>query len=146
MKKFILFNNLGKLAKYLRFLGFDAMIAKHISQGTIERLAKREKRIILSRKKQKRIKERYFIIESENPLTQLTEISTFLKIDEKLIGSRCLNCNKKTVVIAKEKIQDRIPKHIQENHQKFRFCPKCGKIFWQGSHYKNLKQKLLSSI
>ena len=128
-QKFILFNNTAKLAKYLRFLGFDAIIAKHFAQSNIQRITNKDRRIIISRKNRKNLKDRVFRIFKDQPLDQFEEVKNLLIIDEKKIGSRCMDCNRLLDEISKEKVRKLVPEFIFENYSDFKFCTKCGKVY-----------------
>ena len=143
MNKFLVFNDAAKLGKYLRFLGFDVIISQHLSHANIQRIVNKDRRIIISRKKDKNLKERVIFIKSEIPIQQFAEITNYVEIDNSAIGSRCMKCNRKLDSIDKEKIKYRIPEFVYNQHSKFQFCSKCGNIFWEGSHFNNLKKELL---
>lgn len=63
-----------------------------------------------------------------------------LEIDESKFLTRCIVCNEKIIEIGKEKIKGKVPEHIYAIQNKFYICPKCGKIYWKGSHWGNMKE------
>ncbi|MBN2461320.1 MAG: hypothetical protein JXB60_06905 [Candidatus Cloacimonetes bacterium] len=135
--KFILTENLNRLAKWLRLLGYDAALYKAISFPNLIRLARKDKRTLLTRSSEQAGSRQHFarrLLKSENHLQQLREIKDLLVYDEELIFSRCLLCNRKLVPITREKIKSRIPEFIYRNQQLFKICRQCGRIFWQGTH------------
>ncbi|MCK4957574.1 MAG: Mut7-C RNAse domain-containing protein [Candidatus Cloacimonetes bacterium] len=143
--KFIVSDDLGKLVKRLRMLGYDTLVVKKSSLDNIIRIANKDKRIFLTRSKQiAKLKKpfRRRLIESDNGLEQLSEIKNILDFDEDRLFSRCVNCNRLLRDIPKEKIEEFIPKDVFNNFSEFKFCRKCGKYYWKGSHYEDMKNAL----
>ena len=143
--KFLLAENLNRLAKWLRMLGYDTAIYKSISFSNMIRLAVKERRIILTRsKKQAKSKLKFsrILIKTDNHLQQILELNEIISFNVKYIFSRCLLCNKQLSDIKKESFKELIPEFIYENHTDFKICRKCGKIYWQGTHYKSMLVEL----
>ena len=144
-KKFLLDENLGKLAKWLRMLGYDVAIYRSISNEKKISLCNKERRVYLTRSnKIARRKESFsrILIRTEKYDEQLLEMSHLLEFNNKMLSSRCLVCNDKLQEIQVEKIKDLVPKYVTDNFSDFKICRKCGKIFWNGSHYAAMKSKL----
>ena len=143
--RFLLAENLGRLAKWLRLLGYDTVVYKSISYHNMVRLALKDRRIILTRsKKDANLNGRFSrrLIVSDKHLDQLEEIKDLLRLNNDKVFTRCLICNRILYDISKNKIQDFIPEFVWERHSKFKICRKCGKIYWQGTHYKDMLNKL----
>ena len=139
MKKFILTENLSKLAKALIFLGYDAKVAKNMNFNTLHTIAKRQKRIILSRNKKHK---KAFLLKEILWEKQILEIKNLLKFEEEIFFSRCSICNRILFNIDKNKLKNLVLEPILEKYEEFRVCRKCGRIYWKGSHYKQIKDKL----
>jgi uncharacterized protein with PIN domain len=140
-------DNLGKLAKYLRMLGFDTFFKVDISDSELLGVMLRENRIVLTRDHHliKRIEPgRFVLIETDSPEEQLKHVVESLKlpVDRDNLFSRCLECNEVCVDVAKDEIKDEVFPYIIKTHDSFRRCPSCGRIYWQGSHYKDMMEKL----
>jgi hypothetical protein len=73
---------------------------------------------------------------------QIKTVLESVKIDEEKILSRCIECNSLVQDIKKEDIKKNVPDRIFKNIDKFWFCPKCKKIYWKGSHYDNMIEKI----
>jgi len=143
--KFLLSENLNKLARYLRMLGYDAAIYKSISFSNKIRLVNKERRIYLTEStKESRSKHKFsrFLILSVKVSDQLFEIRKYIRFPNEFLFSRCIECNKLLYPIAKEKISQLIPEYIFENHINYLACRKCGKIYWKGTHYTDMVGKL----
>ncbi len=147
--KFILVENLGKLAKILRFLGYDAVLHKKINFMTSIRIANKQRRIILTRSnKQAKLKNsfRRIMLKSDQPFEQLKELSHLCNIREEFLFSRCTMCNDKLQVIDKEEIKTSINKYVLENNDEFKICKSCGRIYWKGTHYTDILNSLQITI
>ncbi len=145
--KFAAEKTLGKLAKWLRILGFDTIYGSYIINPT------ESGRILLTRTK--RIKDKYttdklIFIESDKPFKQLQEVIKALGIVKEDIKTftRCIRCNTKIRTIDKNSIRSDVPDYVWENHNSFKACRECKRIYWQGSHTKRsmeLIKKLFES-
>lgn len=143
--RFLLAENLNRLAKWLRLLGYDAAVYRSISTDKMINLAIRERRILLTRAKKIAARKEKFpriLIRSENHKQQLCELFNYISFDEKYIFSRCRECNKLLFDITKDKIKELVPEFIFNSQTEFVICRKCGKIFWRGTHYQNMMQDL----
>lgn len=139
---------LGTLAKWLRIYGFDTTYANsEIDDDEILKISKKENRILLTRDKNltnraRRENIKTIKITSTEIDKQIKTAIEDRKIDTAKILSRCIICNSIVEEIKKEAVKDKIPKRIFENISKYWFCPKCNKIYWKGSHYENMIEKI----
>ncbi len=145
--KFICDDNLGKLAKWLRTLGYDTLFSQEISDKELLSKALNEDRVILTRDTkliELKVVSRYLLIESDNPLEQLKQVKEKFNLEtsEKKLFTRCLVCNTPLNSIKKEKIKDKIPPYVYKTQENFVFCSKCNKIFWSGTHVEKMIQRL----
>lgn len=144
-RKFLLDENLGRLAKWLRMLGYDAAVYKSISIEKRILFCTKERRIFLTRSSKIAIKKDDFsriLIKAERYDEQLLELVHLIEFNNEMISSRCLKCNYRLQDIKVEKIGDLIPDNVKHNFSEFKICRKCGKIYWRGSHYDAMKSKL----
>jgi uncharacterized protein with PIN domain/sulfur carrier protein ThiS len=147
--KFILDVHLGKLAKYLRLLGFDTLYHNNFDDLEIIEIAKTEKRIILTRDlgilKNNKVTHGYWI-RSQDSREQLKEAIQRFDLKKKLnIFSRCTLCNGLILKIDKSIISDQVNKKTLEEFNVFYQCKNCKKIYWEGSHYDSMT-KFINSI
>lgn len=139
---------LGTLAKWLRIYGFDTFYANSsISDNNLIQISKDENRILISRDKELiQIARRENIKTIELKITDIDEqikaVLKDLKFDKSNILSRCILCNSEVKNISKDKIRENVPKRIFENNEKFWFCKHCNKIYWKGSHYEKMIEKI----
>ncbi len=137
-KKFIADAMLGRLARWLRFLGYDTLYYPHISDRMLISIALKDDRIILTRDtgliKIKGLKA-YILITSNNIEEQIIEVLNAIKPERIDFMSRCLVCNGIISDITdKNLIRDLVPEYIFLNNNKFYKCNVCDKIYWKGSH------------
>ncbi len=139
---------LGTLAKWLRILGFDVYYAdKVISDGSILEIAKKERRKIITMDKQlKESAKRRGIdvvdVENEDLDNQIRTVLSMYPIEEHKILSRCTICNTPLVEIEKDRVAGRVPDKVLRYHDKFWYCKKCDKIYWKGSHWDKMKERI----
>lgn len=145
--KFILTNELGKLARWLRIMGFDAVYFKSNNIGTLIIQALREDRIIVTRRQSKidDLEKKTVVLKNDNLNRQLNEVinKLNLKINENEIFTRCAVCNEILVKVKKEEVKDFIPEHVYKTKNEFRQCVQCNRVYWQGSHWGNIKEVII---
>lgn len=138
-QKFIVTQELGKLAKWLRILGYDCVYydKKAVSELIVQVL--RDRRVLLTRSetftKYKGIQT--LIIKHDHVEEQVEQAvqEMGLTLDEEGIFQRCVECNTPLEDIAKEEIKEKVPEYVFQTQEKFKKCPGCGKIFWKGTHW-----------
>jgi len=144
---------LGNIAKKLRLMGYDSMYFSDINDDELIQLAKKDERIIISKdgdliKKSIKYGLKSILIKNSTEIEQFRDIikKSNLKIIE-INGdrARCPNCNSKTQSIDKKNILQKIPIKVLEYNDRFWECKSCNKIFWEGTHIKNL-QKLVGEL
>ncbi|HID57371.1 TPA: hypothetical protein EYP37_12625 [Candidatus Poribacteria bacterium] len=148
--KFIVDENVIKLGRWLRMLGFDAAFYPISSDDDLVRIAIKEDRIILTRDRHLlERKAKCFMVRNTDPLEQLKEvIETFnLKVSRERFLSRCLDCNVLIEEVRdKREVRNLVPPYVYVTQVCFYRCPRCGKVFWEGTHVKNMRRKLESII
>ncbi len=141
--RFVLDAHLGKLAKYLRMLGFDTLYCNQYHDSELADIASSgAKRILLTRDhgllKHKRISHGYFVREI-NPRRQVKEILTRFDLFKSIKAfSRCVHCNGLITKVEKKNIIEQIPAEACKYYEHFVACEDCAHIYWQGSHYEKM--------
>ena len=147
--RFVLDVHLGKLARHLRMLGFDALWEEAYSDEEIARIGKDERRLILTRDRrllEERKIRRGYLVNAVEPKAQMKEVIRRFKLLKKIKPfTVCLECNGRIAQIAKEKVLDRLDAETKKYYDEFFTCRKCGKIYWRGSHY-NRMEKLIEGL
>jgi uncharacterized protein with PIN domain/sulfur carrier protein ThiS len=147
--RFVLDVHLGRLAAYLRMLGFDTMYRNDFDDSRLADISIKEQRILLTCDKQllmrKQITHAYYVRERE-PQKQLLEIlSRFNLYGQQQPFSRCMHCNGAIHLVTKKSIESHLMPRTREYYNEFWQCDKCRKIYWKGSHYQRM-QKLIAKI
>lgn len=134
----------------MRILGFDASYFTQEKSAGLIIQALREERIILTRNHHlsKSCGAKIILIQTETIREQLAEVLKTLKIEPNsdMMFSRCIICNEELVEIDKRKVQTKVPEYVFQTQDKFIACPKCGRIYWQGTHWGNVSKILKYAI
>lgn len=142
---------LGKLARWLRMLGYDATYANDRADSELISIAKRDGLILLTSDEQlyrtasKRNVDSFLIAggtESERLAGLAERYRLNLSIDG--ANSRCPKCGFPIKETPKAQIQSLVPPATFKVYQTFWLCtnPKCGQVYWQGSHWRKIEQTL----
>jgi len=139
---------LGKLAKWLRLLGFNTLYESEFNDVSFLETLEKD-RILLTRTQQirKQLASRKLIyIESDHLEQQLKQVLKELDLKTADIRpfSICLQCNKRIVAAEKKSVWGRVPDYIFETYAHFQQCPKCGRVYWPGSHTQRSLEKIRS--
>lgn len=137
--KFVLDVHLGKLAAYLRMLGFDAEYGRSHSDARLAQISAAEHRILLTRDRDllKRgcVTHGYWVRESDSR-RQLAEVTERLQLGRAMRPfTRCMACNGVLKPVTKQEAEDLVPRRAFERYNDFERCERCGRVYWKGSHY-----------
>jgi len=140
---------LGRLARWLRILGYDTAYEKVIADEVlIERVA-RENRWLLTRDgylaQRKVLRGRYTLIERDDLAGQLRQLHQDLKIDLDLNrrrGYRCADCNVVLISLSRDDARPLVPPFVAQHYREFFQCPHCRRAFWPGTHWDDLRSRL----
>ncbi len=146
MHKFYTDCMLGKLARFLRFFGYDTLYRFNETEKEMLIQSLSENRIILSRSKSllaksKKLGVKALNIGNEGIINNLKILKQELEIGYPTDPgfSRCSNCNGILEEKAKDKIISRIPEGTAKYYNEFWECTNCKKIYWVGRHWENIK-------
>ncbi|HEX2242632.1 MAG TPA: Mut7-C RNAse domain-containing protein [Gammaproteobacteria bacterium] len=147
--RFVLDAHLGRLARYLRLLGFDAWYRNDYDDRTLARICQSERRILLTRDrgllKRSTVTHGYYVRETQ-PLRQAREVlGRFDLYRAARPFKRCLHCNGLIKEVTKEEILNRLEPNTHRYFDQFWVCESCQRIYWQGSHYERM-QRLVQAL
>ena len=144
--KFIVDDMLGRLAKWLRILGYDTSHYSSISDEDLIEKSLKEKRTIVTRDSRlggRKVVKDLVLVKSGNLKEQLRQVIKEKRLDSfDNLFTRCLLCNELVSPIKKEEIEGRVPDYVYQAQDSFQQCPKCKRIYWSGSHLENVKESL----
>ncbi len=147
--KFVVDLNVGRLAKWLRIMGYDALFVPKADDDQLLRIAAEENRTILTKDSymmQRRVvasgKVRAVFITSDDLRNQLRQIIQDLGLRADRQFSRCIECNAPLESVRKEDVRDLVPPFVYSTQEEFMMCPGCSKVYWQGTHWRNMRQEL----
>lgn len=143
--QFIADATLGKLAKWLRLLGYDTVLFPKKAGREMLRLAVAEGRIVLTKRMDMLDRQfsgcLYFIADNDIGYQLDDVIYKFsLKIDKQKMFTICLKCNKKLNSIPAEEVRNLVPAYVFENCTEYNQCPSCLNVYWAGTHQRNALQ------
>lgn len=140
--KFIADEMLGKLAKWLRTIGYDTVYYKNGNDSGLIQRALEEDRIILTRDTrlvERKLARKSFLIKSDTTWDQLKEVIEEFRLDAiSKLFTRCIICNEKLLSASKDDVRGNIPIYTYLTHSEFSLCPNCGRIYWSGTHKDNM--------
>ena len=140
--KFVLDGHLGRLAAYLRMLGFDSVYRNDFSDEELALISLNENRILLSRDrgllKRSQVTHGY-LIKTRDPRQQLLAVvRRFDLVSSFKQFSRCIACNGKLESTSKEAVINHLEPRTLQYFEEFKQCAECGKVYWKGSHYERM--------
>ena len=144
--KFVVDCMLGKCAKWLRILGFDTLFFSKAEDDRLIQIAREQDRILLTRdtgivEKAGQIK--LLFIQSERWKAQVQQVLDELNIKKQVRPySRCIECNVALKSLSKKQAKNLVAPFVYERSDSFALCPKCGRVFWPGTHHSDMNFKI----
>jgi len=141
---FVLDVHLGKLARRLRLLGFDALWDREADDERLVSLSLSERRILLTRDRgllKRRELTHAAAVRATDPRRQLLEVVGRFDLTRSAAPfTRCLSCNGRLADVPKEDVLERIPAETRLHYDRFLSCASCQRVFWWGPHSRRLKE------
>lgn len=150
--KFFVDAMLGNVAKKLRILGYDTKYSSNIDDMSLIDIAKDEQRIILTKDSDLvnialKTNVKAILISEKEDIKQMIQIREKCNLSMFVINmenTRCTKCNRVLSEIARDEIENLLPKMVINNNKRFWICELCKKLYWEGSHIENLKKFVVS--
>lgn len=141
---FVLDSMLGRLAKWLRIMGYDAVYSPYFSDEELIDRAVKTRAILLTRDKLlarlAELRGVKVVMLPEDLAEQLVKLAALgcieLRID--LSRTRCPICNVRLVRAGKSQVIGMVPQGVAEYYDEFWVCPRCSKVYWPGSHLRSM--------
>jgi len=144
--RFVADAHLGKLAEYLRMIGFDTLFRNDFSDDELVRLSSEQERIVLSRDKgllNRAAVTRGYFVNSTYPPEQIEEVLERFDLYGLMRPlSRCIKCNGELERVDKSEIIGRLQPATARHHRYFWQCTGCGRVYWKGSHYTRMRRRI----
>jgi uncharacterized protein with PIN domain len=148
--KFIVDNNVGKLAKWLRMMGYDTLFFKGSDDSRMVSTALDEGRVILTRDTQimkRRVvtsgRLKAILIKSDKPELQMQQVINDLNLDCQFRPfAICLECNQPLLERSKQQVEGQVPPYVFQTQNQYVECPVCHRIYWRGTHWQRMTSKL----
>jgi uncharacterized protein with PIN domain len=144
--RFLADRMLGKLARWLRILGYDTAYLPQLSPEGILREGRRQKRLILTR--DTRLLRRkdappFIFVQSDYFREQLCQVVDTLHLDPlRALFTRCAECNWILEEVAKAAVHERVPEYVWQTQSEFRRCPECHRLYWGATHRDHVLEEL----
>ena len=144
---FLLDGMLGALSRWLRICGYDAEYLRSAPDEEIIKRAADEGRVLLTRDRQlyrKAVRAglEALLVEGKSDAEKLASVSRRFSLVLDPERSRCPVCGAPLASIDKEAVRDRVPLRTFEAYGEFWACSSCGKVYWRGSHWRNILETL----
>ena len=142
--KFLADNMLGRLATWLRLLGYDTAYLPEADDPALARIARAEDRVLLTRDVEltRRRGVRFVLIESEKIEEQLRQVFHALGLTARQAFSRCAECNTPLDAATKETVRDAVPPYVFQTQERFLRCPHCQRVYWRGTHWARMVEQM----
>jgi uncharacterized protein with PIN domain len=146
--RFVLDTHLGRLAGYLRMMGFDAIYRNDYRDDELARISRDEHRILLTRDlgllKRGMVTHGYYVRETAVRRQLVEVLRRFDLLRAARPFMRCLRCNAVLEPVAKERVAANLPPRTAELYDEFLLCPGCGRVYWKGGHYQRMRAFIAS--
>jgi uncharacterized protein with PIN domain len=141
--RFLLDGHLGKLATYLRLLGFDTLYQNDWEDATLAEISSQDGCILLTRDrgllKRSQVKFGYWVREKE-PQSQVLEVVRRFELAGRAQPfSRCTHCNARLEPVEKEAVLHLLKPKTKRYYDDFHQCQGCGQVYWKGSHFDRME-------
>ncbi len=142
--RFVLDTHLGRLATYLRMMGFDSLYGNNYTDGELAHISRDEHRVLLTRDRgllKRGIVTYGYYVREAHPRQQLLAILRHFELARSVSPfSRCMECNTPLQRVPKEQINDRLQPTTRKLYDCFHICPSCERIYWKGAHCRRMQQ------
>jgi uncharacterized protein with PIN domain len=145
--KFLADVMLGSLARWLRILGYDTCYDNRVDDDDLIARCVADGRIALTRDRrliQRKALTKSIFINSDNLGGQLREVLAFTgdHVDERLILTRCLECNRNLQPATRSAVRDLVPSYVYRTQPRFQRCPECNRVYWAGTHRERMMERI----
>ena len=148
--RFVVDVNVGRLAKWLRVMGYDALFIPDVDDGDLLRIGREQGRVVVT--KDRYITERRVVTSGQVPVflatsddfrKQMQQLTDALGLGPQNVFTLCIECNESLSPVDKQTVEDRVPRFVYSTQEQFYECPGYHKIYWRGTHWRNMRRELM---
>ena len=148
--RFIVDQNVGKLARWLRMMGYDTRLFRGQDDGQMITIARKETRVILTRDTQimkRRVVSggqiKAVLLSDDAPERQMHQVITTLGLNPRFRPfTICLECNQPLEERSPQQVKDLVPPYVFRTQHQYLACPACRRVYWQGTHWQAMTERL----
>ena len=146
VRKFFADCMLGRLALWMRVLGFDVAYENAIEDAELAERARREERLILTRDtllvKRRLVRDNHFFVEGDLYDDQLRQVFGAFPMDRGAFLTRCIRCNRALEDAPSDSVEGLVPPYVFTTVKGFSRCPGCERIYWAGTHKLHMEREV----
>ncbi len=144
--RFIVDAMLGRLARWLRVLGYDTLYFSNLEDAALYVRARADDRILLTRDRElaRRKGVRVILIEDDRVEAQARQAARAFDLSTANAFTRCIECNAILRELPRDEARPLVPPFVFPTQTRFRRCPECGRVYWRGTHWAHMLQDLES--
>jgi hypothetical protein len=143
--------NVGRLARWLRALGYDTAYHTNVDDAELVRQAAAEDRVLLTRDRdltKRRVVStglvRAILIRDDEVTKQLRQVFAELGLGLQEALTRCIECNAELEPRTAALVAQRVPPYVRQTQASYSECPSCGRVYWAGTHWRRMREVLLA--
>jgi uncharacterized protein with PIN domain len=147
--RFVVDANVGKLARWLRMLGYDTLYFNDIDDGELVKIGLKQKRIVITKDTQIMLRRvvtdgrvRAVLITDDDPRDQFHHIANEFKLNRAKQFTRCLECNEVLVHRSRDEVKELVPPYVFQTQTQYYQCPECERVYWRATHWQHMTQEL----
>ena len=147
--RFVVDANVGRLARWLRMMGYDTVFINDIDDDILVDIGLNEKRVVLTKDTQIMLRRvvttgrlKALLIQDDDVKAQLRQVADALGLNRRRQFTRCLECNEPLVVRKKEEVRDLVPPYVFRTQSRYVQCPVCSRVYWRGTHWQRMNREL----
>jgi uncharacterized protein with PIN domain len=152
--RFLVDSTAARLARWLRFLGYDAVLDRSESDAALLARARREGRVLLTRKRSLgavseacsgapggavsggAVSGGALLLSSDFVSEQLKQVVREFALTQQPLP-RCTVCNSELSLVSRADVDGRVPERVYRSKSEFAYCPRCDKYYWKGTHWEH---------
>jgi hypothetical protein len=148
--KFLVDSTAARLSRWLRFLGYDAVLDRSDSSAKLLARARREGRVLLTRKRGLGVSSGadaggVLLLSSDFVSDQLGQVARKFGLTQ-LPLPRCTVCNSELSLVTRAEADGRVPEFVYQSRNEFAYCPRCDKYYWKGTHWEHAGRAVSAAL